>query len=203
MTASAGLPAPAPSAARRNSTRRNPAGATDSTHSMKPAHRATPCGNASATFWSIRLAANFAPWVCSSVIAMRICRSAFPTARRRCPTILRPIILRRGRAGGRRTPGLAKGSRSVLDLFRRGFTLLCFGDAADGERSKARRNADLPLAIVQIDDRAIGNAYERKLVLVRPDGHVAWRSDAPPREVDALLDACHRLLSPAFSSPAF
>jgi hypothetical protein len=46
----------------------------------------------------------------------------------------------------------------------------------------------MPLDILQIDDPAIGNAYERKLVLVRPDGHVAWRGDAPPREVGALLD---------------
>jgi hypothetical protein len=53
-------------------------------------------------------------------------------------------------------------------------------------RAAAQRG--MPLDIVQIDDRAIANAYERKLVLVRPDGHVAWRSDAPPREAGALLE---------------
>lgn len=30
--------------------------------------------------------------------------------------------------------------------------------------------------------------YERKLVLVRPDGHVAWRADAPPADPLALAD---------------
>ncbi|HLI20226.1 MAG TPA: hypothetical protein VKV32_03850, partial [Stellaceae bacterium] len=80
-------------------------------------------------------------------------------------------------------------NRSVLDLFGRGFTLLCFDNKAeDGKRfqtaAAARR---VPLAIVQIDDRAIANLYERKLVLVRPDGHVAWRGDASPRDVGTLL----------------
>jgi hypothetical protein len=35
---------------------------------------------------------------------------------------------------------------------------------------------------------AIAELYERKLVLVRPDGHVAWRSDAPPADPLALAD---------------
>jgi hypothetical protein len=46
----------------------------------------------------------------------------------------------------------------------------------------------MPLDIIHISEHAIGNAYEGKLVLVRPDGHVAWRSDAQPRDVGALLD---------------
>jgi 2-polyprenyl-6-methoxyphenol hydroxylase-like FAD-dependent oxidoreductase len=92
------------------------------------------------------------------------------------------------RPGGRAPHAWLGENRSVLDLFRRGFTLLCFSAAADGSTFRnAAAQRRLPLAIVQIDDRAMANAYERKLVLVRPDGHVAWRSDAPPREVDGLL----------------
>jgi hypothetical protein len=30
--------------------------------------------------------------------------------------------------------------------------------------------------------------YARKLVLVRPDGHVAWRGDALPADATALID---------------
>ena len=87
------------------------------------------------------------------------------------------------------SPPDSNGGRSTLDLFGRGFTLLCFGDASDGDVFQSAAAArHLPLDIIHINERAIGNAYEGKLVLVRPDGHVAWRSDAPPRDVGASLD---------------
>jgi hypothetical protein len=31
-------------------------------------------------------------------------------------------------------------------------------------------------------------AYERRLALVRPDGHVAWRADREPLDAIALID---------------
>jgi hypothetical protein len=37
--------------------------------------------------------------------------------------------------------------------------------------------------------------YERKLVLVRPDGHVAWRGDALPAEPQNLVDRVRGALS--------
>jgi hypothetical protein len=46
----------------------------------------------------------------------------------------------------------------------------------------------VPLATMSIADPAIGALYERRLVLVRPDGHVAWRSDALPKDPRALVD---------------
>jgi hypothetical protein len=41
---------------------------------------------------------------------------------------------------------------------------------------------------VAILDPAVVRLYERKLVLVRPDGHVAWRSDTLPTDVTGLLN---------------
>jgi hypothetical protein len=44
------------------------------------------------------------------------------------------------------------------------------------------------LRVVDLADAAIAELYERKLVLVRPDGHVAWRGDAVPGDVGGMID---------------
>ena len=38
----------------------------------------------------------------------------------------------------------------------------------------------VPLQVVDICHAAAAEAYGKRLVLVRPDGHVAWRGDAEP-----------------------
>ena len=81
-------------------------------------------------------------------------------------------------------------ARSIIDLFGRGFTLLRFGadapDPAPMERAFGARG--MPLRITSIDSPAIGELYERRLVLVRPDGHVAWRSNELPGQPLAIAD---------------
>jgi hypothetical protein len=46
----------------------------------------------------------------------------------------------------------------------------------------------VPLSVLALDEDAVASAYERKLVLVRPDGHVAWRDDRPPQDALELID---------------
>jgi 2-polyprenyl-6-methoxyphenol hydroxylase-like FAD-dependent oxidoreductase len=84
---------------------------------------------------------------------------------------------------------LAEGC-STLDLFGDGFVLLAFDSAADDGApiAEAARARGMPLKMLAIEDGAIANLYERRLVLVRPDGHVAWRDDAPPKDPLALVD---------------
>ena len=80
--------------------------------------------------------------------------------------------------------------RSTLDLFGKGFVLLRLGDrppAADAFVAAAARRG-VPLQMVDLADPKIASLYERRLVLVRPDGHVAWRDDAPPADALALFD---------------
>jgi hypothetical protein len=68
-------------------------------------------------------------------------------------------------------------------------TLLRFGRNIDASSLVAAARArGVPLKVVDIDNRDIAALYERKLVLVRPDGHVAWREDACPDEAFALID---------------
>jgi hypothetical protein len=80
--------------------------------------------------------------------------------------------------------------RSTLDLFGKGFTLLDFaaGAADTSAFSAAALKAGMPLNIVAINQNRIKEIYERPLVLVRPDGHVAWRGDATPANAAAVID---------------
>jgi 2-polyprenyl-6-methoxyphenol hydroxylase-like FAD-dependent oxidoreductase len=79
--------------------------------------------------------------------------------------------------------------RSTLDLFGEGFTLLRLGERPPAagplvEAAKARR---VPLREIALPDPEIAALYERQLVLVRPDGHVAWRGDALPAEPAGIV----------------
>lgn len=80
--------------------------------------------------------------------------------------------------------------RSTLDLFGRGFVLLRLGaDAPAGDRLAAAAGAcGVPLTVVRLDEPEVLSVYERRLVLVRPDGHVAWRADDEPRHARAIID---------------
>ena len=94
------------------------------------------------------------------------------------------------RPGARAPHAWLPDGRSTLDLFGRGFVLLRLGEhttqAGPLESAFARRKVSL--AVVTIHDERIHELYERRLVLVRPDGHVAWRSDELPEDPIAVVD---------------
>jgi 2-polyprenyl-6-methoxyphenol hydroxylase-like FAD-dependent oxidoreductase len=92
---------------------------------------------------------------------------------------------------GHRAPHawLADG-RSTLDLFGRGFVLLGF-DASPREAEPllgAARARGVPLDFVALREPQVAALYGRKFVLVRPDGHVAWRDDRMPDNPLMLID---------------
>jgi len=80
--------------------------------------------------------------------------------------------------------------RSTLDLFGNGFTLLSLmRDPADtSTMMQAARRVGLPLQTVMLDDAKVRETYERDFVLVRPDGHVAWRGDALPANAAEIIE---------------
>ena len=87
-----------------------------------------------------------------------------------------PVVYQPTTAPGARLPStfLADGS-ALYDRLGPWFTLLRFGDADPSPLIDA---APVPIETVIVDDPAIAPIYEAKLVLVRPDTHVAWRGNA-------------------------
>ena len=94
-------------------------------------------------------------------------------------------------------PGSDPGSRaahawirhglSTLDLFGHGYTLLRFSDSdrLDGF-ARAFAGRGVPLQITFCADPEIARLYRLPFVLVRPDGHVAWRGadlESAPRDL--------------------
>jgi len=93
------------------------------------------------------------------------------------------------RPGHRAPHAWLGGDRSILDLYGRGYALLRFDGAPDTAAIQAAADRrGMPLRIADIDDAEAADLYERRLVLVRPDGHVAWRADAVPSDPLALID---------------
>ncbi|MBK5264860.1 MAG: FAD-dependent monooxygenase [Alphaproteobacteria bacterium] len=92
---------------------------------------------------------------------------------------------------GHRAPHVwLKDGRSTLDLFGRGFVLLRLRDIEEdaGALVQAAKDVGMPFQLIDIREDAVSEMYERALVLVRPDGQVAWRSDGLPRDCRYLID---------------
>lgn len=91
---------------------------------------------------------------------------------------------------GLRAPSVRLADGGLLfDRLGRGFTLVDLSGRAAGAAlaEEAARRA-VPLAHLRIDDADVRACWERALVLLRPDQHVAWRGDRVPADPGALLD---------------
>jgi 2-polyprenyl-6-methoxyphenol hydroxylase-like FAD-dependent oxidoreductase len=78
---------------------------------------------------------------------------------------------------------------SIYDAMGPEFTLLRFDwsiDAAPLEAAALRRA--LPLTVLDVEPSEACGLYGHRLVLSRPDQHVAWRGDALPPDPLALID---------------
>jgi len=77
---------------------------------------------------------------------------------------------------------------SLYDRLGIGFTLLRLGGHAAGSAAleAAARRRGIPLDVLDHPSDAARDLYERDLVLIRPDQHVAWRGNRPPHDPDML-----------------
>ena len=106
------------------------------------------------------------------------------------PPVETPDFVPSARPGTRAPHAWIDEGRSILDLYGRGFVLLRFGaqpPVVDGLIEAASRRGT-PLQVVDLANEAAAALYERRLALVRPDGHVAWRGDTAPADALGLID---------------
>lgn len=98
---------------------------------------------------------------------------------------------------GCRTPHFwLKDGRALYDDLGPDFTLLRFDRSVDiAGLTHAAAEAGLPLKLLEIEADDVPGAYRHRLVLSRPDGHVAWRGDQPPAEPRRLIDKMRGVLA--------
>jgi hypothetical protein len=91
---------------------------------------------------------------------------------------------------GCRTPHLwRKDGGSLYDAMGPEFTLLRFDPSIDvSALERAAREKGVPLVLLDLDTPDQATGYDGKLVLSRPDQHVAWRGDRLPADSRQLID---------------
>jgi 2-polyprenyl-6-methoxyphenol hydroxylase-like FAD-dependent oxidoreductase len=91
---------------------------------------------------------------------------------------------------GCRTPHLwLRDGRSLYDALGPEFTMLRFDPSvATSGLVAAAAQRGVPMAVLDVDAEEAASLYPHKLVLSRPDQHVAWRGDEPPEDSIGLID---------------
>ena len=91
---------------------------------------------------------------------------------------------------GHRAPHGWLGDAPLYDRLGPGMTLLDFGAGESDVRAlhDAAALRGVPLEVLAPRDAALAERYEERLVLVRPDQHVAWRGSRAPADPLALID---------------
>ena len=94
------------------------------------------------------------------------------------------------RPGHHLTPlPLSKGGNTFDELAFQGFTLLAFGadEAGVATIERAAKSLGAPLKVVRDTFDGGREAYEARMILVRPDQYVVWTGDAAPGDPAALM----------------
>jgi len=80
------------------------------------------------------------------------------------------------------------GCQSLYDMLGPDYTLLRFDPMVPISRlTAAAAQGGVPIAILDVRTPEAATLYRKKLVLVRPDQHVAWRGDAEPDDPASLI----------------
>ncbi|MFI5912371.1 FAD-dependent monooxygenase [Dactylosporangium sp. NPDC051541] len=83
---------------------------------------------------------------------------------------------------------LADGSQ-LFDRLGPQLTLVDLTAGGDGKSLvEAAESSGLPISYLKLDDPAVRASWGRRLVLIRPDQHVAWRDDTVPDNWNTILN---------------
>jgi 2-polyprenyl-6-methoxyphenol hydroxylase-like FAD-dependent oxidoreductase len=95
----------------------------------------------------------------------------------------------KARAGHHLAPRTLSSDRDVFEELGAGFALLAFGveDSATAAFESSARARGIPLKIVRDTFAGGREAYEARLVLIRPDQYVVWTGDKAPADADAIM----------------
>ncbi len=79
---------------------------------------------------------------------------------------------------------------SLYDLLGKQFTLLSFSGHEEDIKLllEAASEYKVPVELLEIKDKEAAALYQKPLVLVRPDMHIAWCGDKAPKDSYALFD---------------
>jgi hypothetical protein len=91
---------------------------------------------------------------------------------------------------GARAPHLwLENGVALFDRFGRDFTLMKLDSKLDSAAlENAARARGIPLSVLALENEEAQALYGRRLVLIRPDHHIAWRGDWLPESPNTLLD---------------
>jgi 4-hydroxyisophthalate hydroxylase len=95
----------------------------------------------------------------------------------------------KGRAGHQLAPQPLSSGRNVFEELGDGFTLLAFDaeDAAVAAFVDSAKALGVPLKLIRDTYQGGRQAYEARLILVRPDQYVVWAADRAPGDARTLI----------------
>jgi 2-polyprenyl-6-methoxyphenol hydroxylase-like FAD-dependent oxidoreductase len=91
------------------------------------------------------------------------------------------------RPGARLPHIVIEGATPLYDLLGSEITLLVLGDVALNDVEREALASGVPLKVVHLEPEPAAHILEKRLTLVRPDHHVAWRADVAPEEWQNVL----------------